>query len=154
MRECWFFGYLLTLEGMSIIPKKVNDIMQLGAPKCKKELESFQIMVNYLKHYASWLVHVAEPLKELLRNEMLQCWESKDQEAFKAIKEELAKTRVLAYFNPKADHIIQVDGSMNGLGDVLMQRGRPVTYVLRTLTPAEIGYFNIKRELLSIVFGL
>ena len=29
----------------------------------------------------------------------------------KTIKDELTKTPVLAYFDPKADHIIQVEGS-------------------------------------------
>ena len=29
---------------------------------------------------------------------------------------ELNKTRVLAYFDQKADHVMQVDGSMKGLG--------------------------------------
>ena len=46
-------------------------------------------------------MQVAEPLKELLRNGILWCWESKHQEAFEAIKQELTKTPVLAYFNPK-----------------------------------------------------
>ena len=41
-------------------------------------------MVNYLKGYLSQLTQVAEPLKDLPRNDMLWCWESKHQETFKA----------------------------------------------------------------------
>ena len=73
-------------------------------------------MVHYLKCYSSQLPQAAEPLKELLRNDTLWCWESKDQGAFHAIKEELTKTNVLAYFDPEADHAIQVDWSMKELG--------------------------------------
>ena len=97
---------------------------------------------------------VEEPLKEFLRNDTLWCWESKHQEVFKAIKEELIKTLVLANFNPKTDHIIQVDRSMKGLGAVLLQKDIPVIYVSRTLTLAETGYSYIKKELLSVMFGL
>ena len=61
---------------------------------------------------------------------------------------------MLANFDPKADHIIQVDGSIKGLGAVLLQEGRSAIYASRTLTPGETGYFNIKRELLSLVVGL
>ena len=43
---------------------------------------------------------------------------------------------------------------MKGLGAVLLQKGRPVTYMSRALTLAETGYSNIKRELFSIVFVL
>ena len=121
--------------------------------KFKKELEHFQGMVNYLKHYSSQLTQVTEPLTELLRKDILWCWESKHQEAFKTIKEELTKTPVLAYFNPKADHIIQVDGSMKGSGAIPLQKGKPVIYVSRALTTGKIGYLDIKREHLRILFG-
>ena len=51
---------------------------------------------------------------------------------------------VLAYFDPKADHIIQVDGSMNGLDAVLLYKVRPVIYASRTLEPVEPGYSTLR----------
>ena len=80
--------------------------------------------------------------------------ESTNREAFETIWEKLTKTPVLAYFNPKAEYVIQMDSSMKGLGVVLLQKGRLVIYMSRTLTPAEIGFSNIEREVLSIIFGL
>ena len=127
---------------------------KMDAPQSKKELESIQGMVNYIIWYSSRLMQVAESLKELLRNDTIWCWESKHQEIFKAIKKGLTKTPVLAYFNPKEDHFIQVDGSMKGFGAVLLQKGRPLIYVSRMLMPAETGYSNIKRDLLSVICGL
>ena len=55
-------------------------------------------MVNYLKCYSSQLTQSVEPLKELLRNDMLWCGEFKHQEAFEAIKEELIKTPSFGLF--------------------------------------------------------
>ena len=81
-------------------------------------------------------MQVVELLKELLRSDTLWCWESKHQEAYEVIKEELTNTLVLAYFNPKVDHVIQVDGSIKGLGVVLLLEGRAVIYMSRMLTPA------------------
>ena len=49
MKECKFFGQLLTPEGMSIDQKKVDATRKMDAWQSKKELESFQDMVNYLK---------------------------------------------------------------------------------------------------------
>ena len=43
---------------------------------------------------------------------------------------------------------------MKGLGSLLLQEGRPVIYVSRTLTPAEEHYSNIERELLGVVFAM
>ena len=76
----------------------------------------------------------------------------KHQKALEAIKDELTKSLVLAYFDPKAECITQVDGSMKGLSAVLLQKDKPVIYASRTLTLAETGYFNIKREVISVVF--
>ena len=139
---------------MCIDPKKVDAIRQTDAPQCNRELGSFQHMVNYLKVYSSQLTQLAEPVKRFWKSDTLWCWETKHPRAFEAIKDELTKTQVLTYFDPKADHIKQVDGSMKGLGVVLHQKGRPVICASRTLTPAETGDSSIEREFLSVVFGL
>lgn len=81
-------------------------------------------------------------------------WDSSHKEAFDAIREELTRTPVLMFFNPKVEHVIQTDASMKGLGAVLLQEGRPVVYVSRTLIPAEEHYSNIERELLGVVFAM
>ena len=57
-------------------------------------------------------------------------------------------------FDQKTDHIIEMDGSMKGLGAVLLHKGRPVIHASRTLKPGETGYSNIEREHLSTAFGL
>ena len=124
------------------------------APQCKKELKSFQSIVNYLKCSSNQLTQLAESLKELLRHETLWNWETKHQNIFETKKYELTKTSVFVYFYPKADHIIQVVESMKGLTALLLQKGRPVIYVSTTLILAETGKINIESELPSVVFDL
>ena len=48
----------------------------------------------------------------------------------------------------------QGDASSKGLGFVLLQDGRPVTYTSRALTSAEQKYSQIEKELLAQVFGM
>ena len=100
--------------------QKAEAIKQMKAPKDKKALQSFQGMVNYLKRYSAKLTRLFEPLKPLLREEMEWTWDFSHQDAFDAIKEELSRTPVLAYFDRKAEHVIQTDASMKGLGAVLL----------------------------------
>ena len=126
----------------------------MKASQDKKALKSFQGMVNYLKRYSAKLTRLFEPLKPLLREEMEWTWDFSHQEAFDAIKEELSRTPVLAYFDRKAEHVIQTDASMKGLGAVLLQEGKLVIYVSGTLTPAEERYSNIEKELLGVVFAM
>ena len=49
--------------------------------------------------------------------------------------------------------MLNVDASSVGLGAVKMQDGKPVAFGLKTLSPAETRYANIKQELLAIVWG-
>ena len=88
----------------------------------------------------------AVALKELLKKDNEWCWESKHQSAFESIKVEITKTPILAYFDATKEHTIQSDGSQRGLGGVLLQDGKPVIYISRTLTPAESRYSNIERD--------
>ena len=53
---------------------------------------------------------------------------------FEANREELTMTPGLAFFDMMADYVIQVDGSMKGMGEVLLQKARPVIYMSRTDT--------------------
>ena len=76
------------------------------------------------------------------------------QRTFDGIKSTVTTLPVLAYFDPRAKHSIQCDASKQGLGAVLLQNGRPVIYVSRTLTETEQRYSNIERELLAVVFAL
>ena len=52
----------------------------------------------------------------------------------------LTNAPVLSYFDEKKEVTIQCDASKGGLGAVLLQEGRPVSYASRALTPAEIHY--------------
>ena len=110
--ECESFGHTLTPVGMKIDEKKVEAVKQMQAPKDKKGLQSFQGMVDYLKRHSAELTRLFQSLKPLLRENMEWSWDSIHQEAFDAIKEELTRTPVVTYFNPKAEHFIQTDASM------------------------------------------
>ena len=48
----------------------------------------------------------------------------------------------------------QRDASSKGLGFVLLQDGRPVTYTSKALTSAEKKYSQTEKELLAQVFGM
>jgi hypothetical protein len=43
--------------------------------------------------------------------------------------------------------------SDKGLGAALLQKGQPITFASRTLAPTEIGYAQIEKESLAILFA-
>ena len=152
MKECQFSGQLLTSEDISINQTEVNAIMKMDAPQSKKDMESFQGMVNYLKWYSSRLKQVAEPIEGTPEKWHVMVLEIQTPGGIWSHQVGATLCSSLAYFDPKIDHNIQVDGSMKSLDAVLLQKGRPVICMSWTLMSAETGYSNIERELLSIIF--
>ena len=113
-------------------------------------------MVNYLKKFSPVLSKLSEPLRRLCKSGVQWAFESKQQNAFEAIKQVIMTLPVLAYFDKTKTkkHTIQCDASKKGLGAVLLQESKPLMYVSRALTETEQRYSNIERELLAIVFAL
>lgn len=60
---------------------------------------------------------------------------------------------MLRYYNLNEEVTLQCDASQTGLVAALLQKGQPVAYASRALTPAEKRYAQIVKELLSIAFA-
>ena len=57
-------------------------------------------------------------------------------------------------FKEGKEFVIYSDASLNGLGCVLMQEGKGITYASRQLKPHEKNYLTHDLELAAIVFAL
>ena len=74
--------------------------------------------------------------------------------ALEETKKILSTTPVLKYFDPGATPTLQCDACMHGLGACLRQDGHPVAHASRSLTPTEVQYVQIEKELLAIVIAM
>ena len=68
------------------------------------------------------------------------------------MKDVLTKASVLAYYDVKKPVKVTCDASKCGLGAALLQDDKPVAFVSRALTDAEMRYAQIEKELLAVVF--
>ena len=59
---------------------------------------------------------------------------------------------MLQYYDRTKPVTVQKDASQRGLGACLVQEGKPIAFVSKSLTDTETRYANIERELLAIVF--
>ena len=80
-------------------------------------------------------------------------WDQAQQGALDVLKEVVTNIPVLRYYHLEEETTLQCDASQFGLGAALMQRGQPVAYASRALTPAETRYAQIEKELLAIVLA-
>ncbi|XP_053686467.1 uncharacterized protein LOC128736007 [Sabethes cyaneus] len=148
-----FFGHILTSEGVKADPDKIRSIVEMEQPHDAAALLRFLGMITYLSNYMPKLSTVAEPLRKLATQKQSWIWENVHQEAFVTLKTMVTEAPVLKYFDINKDAVIQCDSSSVGLGAVLMQDGKPVSYASKTLTQTERRYAQIEKETLAIVYA-
>ena len=154
-KEIPFFGHLLTDEGLKIDPNKVKAIENMPSPTSKGELETVLGMITYLQRYAPDLAELTSPLRNLLKKGIEFVWDAEQEAALQKIKQVITKQpgQVLAYFDPTKDIVLQVDASQNGLGCVLLQDTKPVSFGSKSLTETEKNYAQITKELYAVLFA-
>ena len=79
-------------------------------------------------------------------------WGPQQESAFRDIKCAIANATTLAYYDPNKPFTISADASSYGIGGVITQEGRPITFASRTLALAETRYAQIEKELLAITW--
>ena len=60
----------------------------------------------------------------------------------------------MCYYGPKLPLSLETDASQSGLGAILLQGGRPISFMSRALTETQSRYSNIECEVLGIVTGV
>ena len=65
----------------------------------------------------------------------------------------IASAGTLAYFDSSKSVTLEVHTSQHGLAAVLLQDGKHVACVSKSLNPTEQEYAQIEKEMYAIVFG-
>lgn len=149
-----FLGHVLTKEGLKVDPNKIKAIEQMPKPVNVQGIQRFCGMINYLSRFLPKISRVLEPLRKLTVKDTPWQWGKPQEEAFQKAKDAVTRAPILAYFDSRKPLETQCDASDLGLGAALLQNGQPVSFASRALTPTEIRYAQIEKEMLTIVFAL
>lgn len=76
---------------------------------------------------------------------------SNQQQAFLTLKEKLTKAPVLALPDFTKPFVLEADASGYGLGAVLMQDGRPLSYFSKTIGPKAAAWSTYDKDALAII---
>ena len=139
-----FLGHVLSADGISANPQKVDKVRDRPVPKNAKELHSFLGLASYYCWFIVNFAHVAKCLHQLVcptnikkskgrkvRKEVTTLedkktnltkpsfvWPSEHQKAFDALKVALTTAPVLGYPNFDREFILETDASLRWLGAV------------------------------------
>ena len=152
--EVNFYGETYTTDGCKPAQNKVTAIVQMLSPRSKKEVQSFIIMINYLLKFSPWLIEIAQPIRELVKEKVPSNWGPEHEESFTMLKNEISKALVLAYYNPWKETVLQTDASIKGLGACLLQEEKPVYFASKALTETQRGYDVIEVESFAVMWAV
>nr|GFB65396.1 putative reverse transcriptase domain-containing protein [Tanacetum cinerariifolium] len=97
---------------------------------------------------------IAKPMTKLTQKKVKFEWGDKQEAAFQLLKQKLGSASILALPEGSDDFIVYCDASNKGLGAVLMQREKVISYVSRQLKIHEKNYTTYDLELGAVVFAL
>ena len=153
-KEVEFFGETYTVDGHKPVQSKIKAIQEMPAPQCKKQVQSFIGMVNYLSKFSARLSELAEPIRDLCKEKVPFNWGLEHEGVFQLIKKEIAAAPILAYYNPKKPTVLQTDASCKWLGAWLLQNQRPVYFASRALSETQKGYVAIELKSLAVTWAM
>ena len=154
LQEIQFLGHMVSKEGISVDPAKVEAVMRWERPKSVFEIRSFLGLAGYYRRFIKNFSRIACPMTRLTRKGVSFDWNDKCEESFQELKKRLTTAPVLITPMSGEKYTVFCDASRVGLGCVLMQKGRVVTYASRQLKKHKENYPTYDLELVAVVFAL
>ncbi|KAJ9561460.1 hypothetical protein OSB04_006620 [Centaurea solstitialis] len=154
LQEVQFLGHLVNREGIKVDPAKVEAVMKWETPKSPTEIRSFLGLAGYYRRFIQDFSKVAVPLTKLTRKNVSFVWGEEQQSAFETLRQKLCEAPVLALPEGVEDMTVYCDASYHGLGCVLMQRSKVISYASRQLKTHDVNYPTHDLELAAVVFAL
>ena len=148
-----FFGLEFSADGVRSDPGRAADIQRMKAPQNVAQLQVLLGIATYMSPFIPNLSQQTATLRDLVKKDAEFIWAESHNAAFEATKSLICREVTLAYFDPQAESVIQIDASSRGLGAVLIQHGKPIAFASKSLSDCEQRYANIEREMLAVVFG-
>ena len=81
-QEVKFFGETYTTDGRKPAQSNIKAIQEMPAPQCKKQVQSFIGMVNYLSKFSARISELAEPIRDLCKEKIPFNWGLEHDGAF------------------------------------------------------------------------
>jgi hypothetical protein len=128
IKEVPFLGHVVSPEGITVDPSKVKEVLDWKPLTSVSEVRSFLGLAGYYRQFISHFSKITKPITELLKKGNKYVWSDAWDEAFKKLNKLLTTSPVLAQPDTDKSFDVYCDASGTGLGGVLIQEGRVISY--------------------------
>nr|GEV40220.1 putative reverse transcriptase domain-containing protein [Tanacetum cinerariifolium] len=128
-----FLGHIIDRRGIHVDPAKIESIKDWASPKTPTEIYQFLGLAGYYRRFIEGFSKIAKSMTKLTQKGIKFDWGEKEENAFQIIKQKLCSAPILALPKGSEDFVVYCDASHKGLGVVLMQREKVISYASRQL---------------------
>lgn len=132
MTSVEYLGNIVSKGGVSTDPGKVEARKSWLRPSILKELRGFLGLKGYYRKFVKRYGIISKPLKEQLKKGGWN-WGQEEDMAFEQLKSAMTHAPVLALPYFSKTFLLEKDACDVGIGAVLMQDGRPLSYLSKAL---------------------
>jgi hypothetical protein len=131
LEEVKFLGHVVNKDGIQVDPSKIDSVKNWRTPETPTEVRQFLGLAGYYRRFIENFSKIALPLTQLTQKDRPYVWGEKQEEAFQILKDRLCNAPILSLPEGSEDFVVYCDASGQGLGCVLMQRGKVIAYASR-----------------------
>ena len=158
LKSVSFPGHVVSGDGVSTDPRKIEAARDWPHPRTAKEVRSFLGLCSYYRRFIRGFAGIARPLHKLTEEGREFTWTSDCEDALNSMKAALTTTPALAFPTSSDPFILDTDVSNTGTGAVLSQlqdgQEKVIACHSRALSKSERNYCVTRKELLAVVIAV
>ena len=139
-------GYTISHNTISPDKNRLTPLLEMPPPT---NLRSQKRIVGMFSYYSKFIENFSQKIYPLNRNNVFPVSDSVLQ-AFRSLKLDL-KDAALRSIDWQTEFVVETDASDFCIAATLNQKGRPVAFFSRTLSPSEIRHHSVEKEAAAIV---
>jgi len=138
MSKIVFIGYVVSAQGIEVDEEKVKAIREWLTPTSVIKVRSFHRLASFYRRFVKDFNTIVAPLTEVIQKFVGFKWGEEQNNAFMDLKNKLCSALILSLPDFNKTFEIECDASGIGIGVVLMQEGRPISYFSEKLNGAAL----------------
>ena len=163
--EIHYLGHLISPEGISPLPNKLDSIRHMPVPNSTKEIKQFLGLTGYYRKFVPRFADISRPLTTLMKDVKFE-WTSACQKSFELPKEALCGEPVLKYADTSKLYTLYTDASKYGWAGVLTQphtttidgksttTDHPVAFVSGLFRGSQLNWAALMKEAFAIYMSV
>ena len=164
--EIHYLEHLISPEGISPLPDKLDSIKHMPVPSSVKEIKQFLGLTGYYRKFVPRFADISRPLTTLMKKDTKFEWTPACQKSFELLKEKLCGEPVLKYADTSKPYTLYTDASKFGWAGVLTQphmteidgksttTDHPVAFVSGLFRGSQLNWAALTKEAFAIYISV